>query len=507
MNSEKIKFRTRKSLIATVATLALAGAVGLGAVGTGVAPVFADPVKLSKPIDTPSFADVVELVSPAVVSVRVSSTEPDRDMAMAPFPGFPGFEDLPRDHPLRRFFDQFRGEQNQRGARPPRRERGPQKPRPVAQGSGFFISEDGYLVTNNHVVEGGSEYTIVLNDGTELKAELVGADPRTDLAVLKAQADRKFTYVEFADDSKMRVGDWVVAVGNPFGLGGTVTAGIISARGRDIGASFYDDFIQIDAAVNRGNSGGPTFNLAGEVVGVNTAIFSPSGGNVGIAFAIPAGLAKNVVEDLIKDGAVERGWLGVQIADVSKEIAESVGLAEAKGALINDVNDGEPAEKGGIKAGDIIVSVNGETVSSSRDLARKIGSQKPGAEVEIGLWRNGKSETLTVKLGKMPGNDQMAKASPRDRNQSEATVTNFGLSVTPAEDGEGVLVTDVEPDSEAEAAGIMPGDVIKAVNSKQVASAKDIQDATEEARKAGRSRVFVQIVRDNANRFVTLPIS
>lgn len=503
MNSEKKTFRARKSLIATAATLALTGAVGLGAMTSGVAPVLADPVKLSKPVEAPSFADVVELVSPAVVSVRVSSVAPEPNAAGSPFPGMPGFEDLPRDHPLRRFFDQFREAPNQRGVRP--RERGPQRPRPSAQGSGFFISEDGYIVTNNHVVEGGSEYTIVMHDGTELQAELVGADPRTDLAVLKAQSSQKFTYVDFADESKMRVGDWVVAVGNPFGLGGTVTAGIISARGRDIGASFYDDFIQIDAAVNRGNSGGPTFNLAGEVVGVNTAIFSPSGGNVGIAFAIPAALVKNVVDDLIKDGAVERGWLGVQIADVSKEIAESVGLAEARGALINDVNSGEPAEKGGIKAGDIIISVNGDDVASSRDLARKIGNQKPNAEVEVVVWRDGKTESLKVKLGKMPGAEQAAKASPSA--EPETTETNFGLSVTPADDGNGLVVTDVKPDSDAESAGILPGDIIRSVNSKPIKSAKDMKAAADEARKAGRNRIFVQIVRDNANRFITLPVS
>lgn len=506
MSSENKTSRIRKSLIATVATIGITGAIGFSAVTSGVVPVQADPVKLSTQVDAPSFADVVELVSPAVVSVRVSSVVPEANTAASPFPGMPGFEDLPRDHPLRRFFDQFRGDgPSQRGVRPPR-ERGPERARPSAQGSGFFISADGYIVTNNHVIEGGSEYTIVLNDGTELQAELVGTDPRTDLAVLKAQSDQTFTYVDFADESKMRVGDWVVAVGNPFGLGGTVTAGIISARGRDIGASFYDDFIQIDAAVNRGNSGGPTFNLEGEVVGVNTAIFSPSGGNVGIAFAIPAALAKNVVDDLIKDGTVERGWLGVQIADVSEEIAESVGLDEAKGALINDVNAGEPAEEAGIRAGDIVISVGGEEVASSRELARKIGNQKPGEDVEVVVWRNGKTEALTVALGKMPGSEQVAKA-PGESQTPEATETNFGLSVTPAEDGDGLLVTDVQPGSDAESAGILPGDIIRAVNSQPINSADEMKAAAEEARKAGRDRLFVQIVRDNANRFTTLPVS
>ncbi len=344
--------RTRKRLLAAVASLAIAGAVGFGAVTTGTAPVLADAVRVEAP-QVPGFADVVERVSPAVVSVKVKAKiEPAADDGSDQSDDQDGMNNLPDNPQLRRFFKEFRGfgdqnGQNQFGNRRfNHRDHNNDQPRPVAQGSGFFISDDGYLVTNNHVVEEGSAFTVVMNDGKELDAKLIGTDPRTDLAVLKVDGVGKFTYVDFADDSKVRVGDWVVAVGNPFGLGGTVTAGIVSARGRDIGAGPYDDFLQIDAAVNRGNSGGPTFNLNGQVVGINTAIFSPSGGSVGIAFAIPASTAKQVVEDLMKNGSVQRGWLGVEIQPVTSDIAESLGLKSEKGALVSECAGRRPRQEG-----------------------------------------------------------------------------------------------------------------------------------------------------------------
>ena len=288
--------RGRNRLLAAAASIAIAGAIGLGAVTTGTAPVQAEAVRVTAP-QAPGFADVVEKVSPAVISVRVKAkVQPASDDG-----GFfqaPGFDDLPDDHPMKRFFKEFRGfGDGQKDRQQRRRDRRDNGPRPVAQGSGFFISEDGYLVTNNHVVDGGAEFTVVMDDGTRTRrqADRHRSAHRSGGAQGRRRQPSKFTYVDFADDSKVRVGDWVVAVGNPFGLGGTVTAGIVSARGRDIGAGPYDDFLQIDAAVNRGNSGGPAFNLNGEVVGINTAIFSPSGGNVGIAFAIPASTAKEVV--------------------------------------------------------------------------------------------------------------------------------------------------------------------------------------------------------------------
>ena len=374
--------RGRTRLLAAAASIAIAGAIGFGAVTSGTGPVLADAVRVTAP-QALGFADVVEKVSPAVISVRVKAKiEPASDTG-GPMQ-MPGFDDLPDDHPMKRFFKEFRGfgDQGQDRKRHNRRDSGP---RPVAQGSGFFISEDGYLVTNNHVVNDGSEFTVVMDDGRELDAKLVGTDPRTDLAVLKVDADStsKFTYVDFADDSKVRVGDWVVAVGNPFGLGGTVTAGIVSARGRDIGAGPYDDFLQIDAAVNRGNSGGPAFNLNGEVVGINTAIFSPSGGNVGIAFAIPASTAKQVVQDLIKDGSVQRGWLGVEIQPVTPEVADSLGIKKDTGVLVSNAQDDSPAKAAGLTAGDVITGVDGKDVSSPKELARMIGNIAPGKSVEV----------------------------------------------------------------------------------------------------------------------------
>ena len=508
METSKSPHKLRRSrLLAAAASLAIAGAIGFGAATTGTSPVMAEAVRVETQLQNPGFAEVVERVSPAVVSVRVTAKiAPASDDGPGGFSfNFPGFEDLPRDHPLNRFFREFRGERGP-DANPRFRDR-PGRARPSSQGSGFFISEDGYLVTNNHVVDGGAEFTVVMDDGTELSATLIGTDQRTDLAVLKVEEARKFTYVAFADDGKVRVGDWVVAVGNPFGLGGTVTAGIVSARGRDIGAGPYDDFIQIDAAVNRGNSGGPAFNLNGEVVGINTAIFSPSGGNVGIAFAIPASVAKDVVNGLIEDGSIERGWLGVQIQSVTADIAESLGLEEAKGALVSEAQADSPARASGVNSGDVIVAVDGKDVASPRELARMIGNLDPGKKVELTLWRNGKAETLDVTLGEMPGAERMAAAEdPAAPAAKGDTLEGFGLTVTPAEDGVGLVVTDVSPDGEAAERGIQAGDVIVSINSRDVKASSDVDDAVKAATEAGRKAVLLQVRRDDASRFVALPV-
>ncbi|MCO5146418.1 MAG: Do family serine endopeptidase [Aquamicrobium sp.] len=518
MTTSNASTSKRKRLLAAAASLAIAGSIGVGAVTSVTVPVFAEAVRVEAP-QAPGFADVVEKVSPAVVSVRVKSRiEPASDnpgsLFGGPGGGFfggPGYDDLPDDHPLKRFFREFRGDgPRSEGPRSERRqERRAERLRPSSQGSGFFISEDGYLVTNNHVIRDGAEYTVVMDNGDELDAKLVGADRRTDLALLKVEGERKFTYVAFADDSKIRVGDWVVAVGNPFGLGGTVTAGIVSARGRDIGAGPYDDFIQIDAAVNRGNSGGPAFNLSGEVVGINTAIFSPSGGNVGIAFAIPASTAKEVVGNLIENGSVLRGWLGVQIQPVTDEIAESVGLKQATGALVTDAQADGPARDAGVRAGDVITAVNGNTVASPRELARVIGRLSPSTDVEVTLWRGGSEQKVSVTLGKLPGEEGRADAAPQtpDAPASAATLDDFGLTVAPADDSEGLVVTEVEPGSPAAERGIVVGDVIVSVNSSPVASAEDVDRAVEEAADAGRKAVLVQVNRDDANRFVALPLA
>ena len=502
------KSNSRKSFVNKLAAALIASTVlGVGVAGISgavTAPANAEAVRVETPANAPGFADIIEKVSPAVVSVRVKSNIQPASSDFGPFGGR-NFEDLPPE--LRKFFDQFGGQQ----FRGPdgfhdRRSQRPRRARPVAQGSGFFISEDGYLVTNNHVVDGGTEFTVVMDDGTELDAKLVGTDPRTDLAVLKVEEARKFTYVAFADDAKVRVGDWVVAVGNPFGLGGTVTAGIVSARGRDIGAGPYDDFIQIDAAVNRGNSGGPSFNLNGEVVGVNTAIFSPSGGNVGIAFAVPASVATEVVAELMNDGTVERGWLGVSIQPVTSDIAESLGLKKASGALVAEPQEGAPAEAAGIKSGDVITSVNGEEIKDPRELARVIADLNPGSKAEITYMRNGKEKSVSIKLGELPGAEKMASADSTPDQTPETALADFGLTVAPAEDGNGVVVTGIDPDSAAADAGIRPGDKVVEVNNEAVASASDIESALDTVAKSGRKAALLLLEREDSSRFVAMPI-
>ncbi|MFD9898059.1 Do family serine endopeptidase [Mesorhizobium sp. NPDC059025] len=505
MTATPTSSRTRSRLAAAAASLAIAGAIGFGAVTTGTAPVMAEAVNVQAP-QVPGFADLVEKVSPAVVSVQVKAkVQPASDDGGMPFDAPDFFQDNPQ---LKRFFKEFRGPNGQGGRSFQHRENPNREPRPVAQGSGFFISEDGYIVTNNHVVDGGTAFTVVMTDGKEFDAKLVGTDQRTDLAVLKVDnKDQKFTYVEFADDSKVRVGDWVVAVGNPFGLGGTVTSGIVSARGRDIGAGPYDDFIQIDAPVNRGNSGGPTFNQSGQVVGINTAIFSPSGGSVGIAFDIPASTAKQVVEVLMKGGTIERGWLGVEIQPVTADIAESLGLKAEKGALVSGAQDDSPAKKAGIVAGDVITQVDGKDVATTKELARLIGAYQPGKSVDVTVWRGGKAETIKVDLGKLPNGDKMASAGKPSEPSGTNSLADLGLTVTKSDNGKGVVVTEVDPDSDAADRGIQAGDVITAINSQEIAGASDISNAMKEAQKAGRKQVLVQISREDANRFVTLPVA
>ncbi|PRD45812.1 serine peptidase [Phyllobacterium phragmitis] len=512
MPKEKFPSVYRKTLVAVAMSSALAGAVLATGPLSAVVSAQADPVRVDAPAQ-PGFADVVAKVSPAVVSVRVKSdVQTASDQGQNLFSG-PGFDQLPDGHPLKRFFREFGGGGDGPWGRPggkkKRSENRPGRIRPVSQGSGFFISDDGYLVTNNHVVADGDAYSVVLDDGTELDAKLIGTDPRTDLAVLKVDdAKRKFTYVAFADDNKARVGDWVVAVGNPFGLGGTVTAGIVSARGRDIGAGPYDDFIQIDAAVNRGNSGGPDFNLNGEVIGINTAIFSPSGGNVGIAFAIPASTAKEVVDQIIKTGSVQRGWIGVQIQPVTKEIAESLGLSESKGAIVAAPQDGGPAAKAGVQAGDVITAVNGETVEDPRDLARKIAAIAPGEKADVTVWRKNAAKNIDISIDAMP-KEQQQQASTEKPSQpgTPETLGSYGLTVVPSEDGKGVVITDVNSDSDAADKGIRSGDIIVSVNNKPVKSVSDINAAISDADKAGRRAVLLQLQSNDQSRFVALPIA
>lgn len=393
--------RKRAGLAGAIAGAALLAGTAIGGGFIPGAPVTAEPLRLEQPLAIPSFADVVDKVKPAVVSVRVrteniqvsdETPDPERRGGNRQF----SMPDLDPSNPLNEFFRRFEefGQAPRREApRPPRRG--------ASQGSGFFVSGDGYIVTNHHVVRNASKTEIVLDDGRTFEARVVGNDPRTDLAVLKIDDEGDgFPYVALAG-GRGRIGDWVVAIGNPFGLGGTVTAGIISAEARDIGAGPYDEFLQIDAPINRGNSGGPTFNLMGEVVGVNTAIYSQSGGNVGIAFAIPAHVTDRVVTELIERGEVTRGYLGVQIQPVTKEIAEAVGLDEGRGALIAQPQPDSPAARAGLRSGDIIVSLDGVAVEDHRDLSRKVAMIPPGRTIEVTIFRRGSQEVISVEIGRL----------------------------------------------------------------------------------------------------------
>lgn len=442
-----------------------------------------------------SFADVAEKVRPAVVSIftKGTSTAPVHNFQMP---------EVPEDSPFFDFFDQFRrnfpeGKQRRRLER--------------AQGSGFVISEDGYVVTNHHVVDNANEISVIFESDEEFKARVVGTDQRTDLALLKIESDKAFdNYLTFAETDP-RVGDWVLAVGNPFGLGGTVTAGIISAGGRSIGNGPYD-FIQIDAAVNRGNSGGPAVNLDGEVIGVNTAIFSPSGGNVGIAFAIPSRLAQKVIGELRDSGKVERGWLGVSIQDVSKDIAESLGLSEAKGAMITRILEDSPSEGSELKVRDVVIQVNGESVENSRDLARKVAELSPNTDAKLMVMRDGEESSVTIKLGTFPASDRLASLSEEDAPSSDhETMKQLGLTLSPASEvegagEEGVAITNVDPISEAAEKGLNAGNVILEVGGKGVTTPGEVARGIRDATKKGRKAVLLQVRSNRQTRFVALSL-
>jgi serine protease Do len=426
----------RSLLVARKFALMASVVAGLGVAGYGLgasnapAGLFSTPAhaqvnnEVSKVAQPIGFADIVERVKPSVISVKVNINEKvakddsgnDEDLPFQP------------GSPMERFFRRFGGPDGLPGLRGGNGHR-----QITGQGSGFFISADGYAVTNNHVVDKAESVEVTADDGKTYTAKVIGTDPKTDLALIKIDGGRAdFPHVKLAD-SNPRVGDWVLAVGNPFGLGGTVTAGIISARGRDIGAGPYDDFIQIDAPVNRGNSGGPTFDVEGNVIGVNTAIFSPSGGSVGIAFAIPADTVRTVIGQLKDHGAVTRGWIGVQIQPVTDEVADSLGLPKPEGALVAEPQDGSPAVKAGIKAGDVIVSVDGKTVKDARDLAKRIGAMAPGATIKLEIVRNGKHETLDLKLGELPKEVRQAKAKAgEDHDKSGTDLPRLGLTLAPA---------------------------------------------------------------------------
>ena len=503
--------RSRNRLLAGVFTLALVG----GTVGAFVLPEVVTPalaqITTNQSPSTFSFADIVEKVSPAVVSVKVKKDAPDEMASNEDGEG--GAQNVPPQ--IERFMRRFGMAPNGQGGPEmgPRRGPGAQggHGRVVGQGSGFFISADGYAVTNNHVVEGASEVDVTMTDGKTYTAKVIGTDPRTDVALLKVDGKTDLPWVKLAA-SAPRVGDWVVAVGNPFGLGGTVTAGIVSARGRDIGSGPYDDFLQIDAPINRGNSGGPTFGLNGEVIGVNTAIVSPSGGNVGIAFAIPSETVAEVVEALKSGGSVSRGYVGVQIQPVSDEVAEAMNLKDAQGALIAQVQPGTPGEKAGLKAGDVVTAIDGQNIKDSREMSREIARKKPGITVNLSVIRDGKPITVGVKLEQLPtdvaSND--AKKGP-ENDKTERDVPRLGLSLAPAKGvagagDQGVVVTEVDPNGPAAERGLKAGDVILDVAGKPVMSPNDVRDGIAAARKDNRKAVLMRVKSEQGTRFVAISL-
>jgi serine protease Do len=446
------------------------------------------------------FADIVEKVKPAVISVRVKMNGGPQLSSDSDFP-------IPRGSPFERFFRRFGAPDDMLPDIP--RQRG--RNFTVGQGSGFFISADGYAVTNNHVVEKADQVEVRTDDGNTYTAKVIGTDPRTDLALIKVDGRNDFPYATLAD-KQPRIGDWVLAVGNPFGLGGTVTAGIVSANGRDIGAGPYDDFIQIDAPVNKGNSGGPTFDTDGRVVGVNTAIYSPSGGSIGIAFAIPADTVRSVVAQLKERGQVTRGWIGVHIQPVTKDIADSMGLKKAEGALVAEPQSGSPAAKAGIQSGDVIVSVNNEPVRNARDLAKKIGAMAPGTTVKLGYIRDGSEATVSLTLGELPKQREARAGVEREgRGRPGSDVPKLGLSLASADEvagvgGKGAVVTAVEPGGVAAERGFKTGDIIIEVNGKAVASPGDVRKAIEAASADGKRTVLMRVKSGDTTKFVALPL-
>jgi serine protease Do len=497
-NSPEVEAKSgpTKSLGRDLRRLAAVAVVGAGLVGIGIAEHAGPAVaqfKPGTPAETLSFADIVDRVKPAVVSISTTNEVKVAERKGGPggpggrpFEGIPG---LPDDHPLNEFFKNM--PQGPGGGGNPMQ----QRPRQAA-GSGFVVSSDGYIVTNNHVVDGATKVKVSFDDQEEIDAKIVGTDSRTDLALLKIEPKKPLTVLKFAAKTP-RVGEWVLAVGNPFGLGGTVTAGIVSALARNIGGPY--DYMQIDAAVNHGNSGGPTFNLEGDVVGVNTAIYSPTGGNVGIAFAVPAETVKRVVEQLEKGGTVSRGWLGVKIQNIDKDLAGSLGLKEPKGAIVSEVMKDGPAAEAGLKVEDAILSIDSKLIEDSRDLARTIADLPAKATVDVKVWRNKSEQSVKVKLGTYPNTaaTEEGTTEPEEPNKDlggNVDLKQLGLSVKsgPTKD---VVISDVDPNSDAALKGIKEGDIVLKAGNETVSSPQDVAKAVKKAQDDGLPAVMFHIKR------------
>ncbi len=473
--------------------LVVAAALAFGASGTWARPA------------PDSFADLAARLLPAVVNISTTQVVKRGE-------GTPQMPRLPPGSPFEDFFKEFFERQQRQN--PPNR-------RSTSLGSGFVIDSSGLIVTNNHVIAGADEITIITHDDVRLKAEIVGRDAKTDLAVLRVKPAKPMTSVAFGNSDKSRVGDWVLAIGNPFGLGGSVTAGIISARARNINAGPYDDFIQTDASINRGNSGGPMFDMEGKVIGINTAIFSPSGGSVGIGFSIPSNLAKPLIDQLIKFGRARRGWLGVRIQTVTEELADSLGLDRAQGALVANITPGGPAEKGKIKVGDVILKFDGKPIHEMRTLPRVVAETAVGKSVQVLVWRLGSEERLTASLGEFPEDEKVAALGPgaKHRDGGATIIKSLGLTLSKLDQElrgkfkldatvEGIVVTEVADGSPSAEKGVRPGDIVRRIGSSQdeVTSPGQVSATVKAARKEKRKTVLFLFERDGNSRFVALGI-
>ncbi len=464
----------------------------------------------------PSLSPIIQKVMPAVVNVSVTmkgdaavgGDDEDSGPDSGPDAG-PNFPPSPFDQLLKRFFEQ-------QGRGMPQR---PQLGKRVALGSGFIIDPQGYVVTNNHVVgEAGGSVTVIFQDDSKHPAKIIGRDAKTDLALLKIDTDQPLPFVTWGDSDAAKVGDWILAIGNPFGLGGTVTTGIISARGRDIHSGPFDDFLQLDAAINRGNSGGPTFTQQGQVIGINTAIYSPNGGSVGIGFAIPSNLAKSVVAQLREHGKVDRGWLGVQIQQMTPEIASSLGLPSEHGALVADVTPNSPAARAGVKQGDVIVKFNGHEIDKLHDLPRLVADTTINSNVDMTVWRNGKNEELRANVGQMPNDKQEVASEDQDQQPATPEKSNaLGLQLGQLDvqtrkqlglkgETKGVVVTQVAPDSPAAELGVQPGDVIVAINQQVVTTPREAAQRLKQAQQKGDKHLLLLLNRHGVNQYIGLTV-
>jgi serine protease Do len=504
MNTSKTN-RLSKTAFAGALALVLAGAQlpAMSAASEGALPTRTHAASFQQ--HPGSFSALIKQVKPAVVNIATTGNG-----AMPS--GMQQFEfnmpELPEGSPFGEFFQHFFD-------RMPQSPQGGQGFEVKGAGSGFIISEDGYIVTNHHVIDDADKIEVVMNDGNRYDARVRGIDSKTDIALLKIESDEPLPYVSFGDSDGADVGDWVVAVGNQFGLGGSATAGIISARGRDIQAGPFDDFLQIDAPINRGNSGGPLFDTTGNVIGINTAIFSPSGGNVGIGFAIPSNMAKGIVAELKNNGTVARGWLGVEIQPVTEEIAASLGLEEAQGALVANVVKDSPASRSGFRVGDVILNMDGEPIDEFKDLPRLVASTSAGSKAKFKVFRDGREQQLKVVIGAMPGEeDRLAQVE----DDSKAKAAKLGLqlaSLTPeareryklGKDSSGVLVAGVERNSPASKAGIRPGSLINMVGQAQVESPDDVIEHVQQAAEQNKSAVLLRIEYRGQNRFVAVKLA